>query len=77
MDKKELKEFTQLKKEVRRLEQIVGIMARRLNILEKQNRTLRTKVHQTGLDMAQANHNANRDREALRRGGPYNPPGGL
>jgi hypothetical protein len=75
MDKKELFEFNTLRKDVRRLEQIISLLLRRVGVLEKQNRTLRAQAHQAGLNVA------NMDRTIMdrtTRGGPYDPPrGGL
>lgn len=68
MDKKELLEFNQMKAGVRRLEKIVGLLLRRVNVLEKQNRSIKAKAHQTGLDVAHINHTVKQS------GGPYDPP---
>jgi hypothetical protein len=66
MEKKELLEFNNLRKDVRRLEQVISLLLRRVNLLEKQNRTLKANAHQAGLNVAHI--------DRTMRGGPYDPP---
>lgn len=70
MDKKELLEFNTLRKEVRRLEQVLSLVLRRVSGLEKQNRSLRANARQASFNVAQI--------DRTMKGGPYDPPrGGL
>ncbi|TFG96537.1 hypothetical protein E4H12_10825 [Candidatus Thorarchaeota archaeon] len=74
MDKKEQLKFNALQVDVRRLQQVVGVLVRRITMLEKQNRSIKARAHQTGLDMATLNRASGERSES--RGGPYDPPRG-